>query len=109
MRAPVLDLDVDALLAQRRRVEAGKAIGARDGEHANRARLDKRREPGEAVEAHRYLPAEDRRPQFAAAGERDVVDAAGIHADRIRDQARRGSARCRRPIRHPMRSTRAAP
>ena len=50
-RAPVLELDVDALLAQRRHVHAGQPLGARDGERAHRARLDLRRELREAVDA----------------------------------------------------------
>ena len=66
---------------------AGQPLGARDGEHAQRAGLDLRRELRQAVDAHRHLAAEDRRHRLAAARERDVVDAPRRHADGVGDQA----------------------
>ena len=89
-------------------VESGQALGARDRERAHRAGLDLRRELGQAVDADRHLPAEDRRQRFAAAGERDVVDALRGSRRRRRRRGRRESDRCRRPTRRPTRSIRAA-
>ena len=57
----------------------------------------------------RHLAAENRGHRFAAAGERDVVDALAATRRRRPRRGRRGSDRCRRPTRRPTRSTRAAP
>ena len=86
-RAPVLELDVHPLLAQRRDVEAGKTVGARDGQRAQRAGLHVRRELGKAVDADGDLAADNRRERLAAAGERDVVDATWRHAHGFGHQA----------------------
>ena len=68
--APVEEFDIDALLLQRRRVDALLALVGRDGERAQLARLDLLGELAVAGDARRHLAAEQRRQRRAAAGER---------------------------------------
>src|SRR5690242_19940804 len=71
--APVAELDVDALLAQRR--DALLALGRRHRERAHAPALDLLGEFAEAGHAAGDVAADDRRHRLAAALERDVVDA----------------------------------
>ena len=85
--APVLELDVDALLPQRRHRKARKTLAARDGQRPHRARLDLRRKLREPVDPRRDLAADDGRQRLAAAGEGDVVHARRRDAHGLGDEA----------------------
>ena len=86
-RSPVLELDVDTLLTERRGRHAGQPLCTRDAEHAHSARVDLRGELCEAVDARRHLSAKNCRHRFPPAGERDVVDAPRRHTDGFRYEA----------------------
>ena len=66
---PVADLDVDALLLQRRHVDALQARGRGDGDRAHLAALDVLLELAVAAAADGDVAAEDRRDGLAAAAE----------------------------------------
>src|SRR4029079_5187788 len=83
--APVPQLDVDALLLQRRNVVGLR--GRRLGKRAPLPGLALFRKFADARDPRRHVPAEDRDTGFAAALERHVVDLGRIDADRPRNQA----------------------
>ena len=100
-RAPVGDLEVDALILQGRAVDVRQLGGRGDADQAQLAGLDLAFELAVAGNADRDLAAEDGRERFAAARERDVVDLGRVGA---RLPWRTGPPRCdrrRRPSRRP--------
>ena len=84
--APVGDVEVDALLLQRRGVDALDALRRGHREDAQLAGLDLAFELAVARDAGRDLAAHDRGDRLAAAGERDVVDLGRIAADRLGEE-----------------------
>src|SRR5690606_10653842 len=88
-RAPILELDIDALLAQSRRSEPWETLRARDREHAHGACFDLRSELGKTVDAYRHLAAEYGRHRCAATGERNIVHTPRCDTELCRDEARK--------------------
>src|SRR4051812_12656368 len=79
--APVGELEIDAGLLQRGRIDRSHPLSPADGQHAHLAGLDLVEELAEAGGAERDLAAQQGRQQVAAAVVGDEVDLAGIDAD----------------------------
>ena len=86
-RAPVGELDIDALLLEGRDVEAFDPRRRGDRQRAQLAGLDLAQPFADAADAGGHVAAHDRRQRFAAAGERHVVELGRIGARGLRDQA----------------------
>src|SRR5688500_1635123 len=84
--APVGELDVDALLLERR--DPLERLGRGHGERAHLARLDVRGELRQTRDAGAHVPADDRRDRLAAALEGHVVHLAGLDTERLGDHSR---------------------
>ena len=101
--APVHHLDVDALLLQRRNVDARHALVGGNGERPQLARLDLRGEFAIAADARGDVPAHDRGLRLAAARVGDVVDLGRLDTRPPARSSRPGCDRSRRPSRRPRR------